>query len=48
MDLLIYTGYAWRLMIEGEKEIMTPERVLAEWPVYPEAGDIVEVKKNDI
>jgi len=44
MDLLIYTGYAWRLMTEAEKEIMAPERVLAEWPVYPEAGDVVEVE----
>lgn len=44
MDLLIYTGYAWRLMTEAEKEILTLERVLAEWPVHPEAGDVVEVE----
>lgn len=48
MEQLIYTGYAWRNITEAEKEILTPERILAEWPVYPEAGDVVEVKKNDI
>ena len=40
-ELLIFTGYAWRLMTESEKEILTPERVLAEWPVHPKAGDVV-------
>ena len=43
MDYVIYTGYAWRLMTEAEKEIMAPERVLAEQPDRPEAGDILEV-----
>ena len=44
MDLLIYTGYAWRLITESEKEILTQERVLAEWPDLPKAGDVVEVE----
>ena len=44
MELLIYTGYAWRLITEAEKEILTPERVLAEWPDHPKAVDVVEVE----
>ena len=45
MELLIYTGYAWRLMTDAEKEILEPERVLAERPEPPEAGDVVEVEE---